>query len=222
VAQTFGSVDYFQPFGKTFRGGVRVSVGDVEGSTRADLAVAMGFYGAEVKVYDGSRFGFSDFKAAPAPVPGPVNPTAAIDFKVGPKTYRGGLSIALGDLDGDGKLDLITGRNWLKPTLVETFSGLLTNPDGSPKPLGEGPIDPFDKNPARPTYALGVRVAAIDIDFDGIVDIIAASGGNNKSTVNIYSGADHHLLRTFQAIPQTPNSSLFTAGTAVSPVVQRT
>jgi hypothetical protein len=63
-----------------------------------------------------------------------------------------------------------------------------------------------------------VRVGAIDINFDGVADIIAASGGNNKSTVNIYSGADHTLLRTFAALPKTPNSSLFVAGTAVSPV----
>jgi hypothetical protein len=218
VAQMFGSADYFQPFGKTFKGGVRVAVGDVLGNSRADLAVAMGFYGSEVKVYDGTDFGGFKFTAA-APVPVPVNPTAVIDFKVGPASYKGGLSIALGDLDHDGKLDLITGRNWLKPTLVETFSGLLKDANGKPTSLG-APIDPFDKNPAHPTYALGVRVAAIDINFDGIVDIIAASGGNNKSVVNIYSGADHSLLRTFTAFAETPNSALFVAGTAVSPVVR--
>jgi uncharacterized repeat protein (TIGR01451 family) len=223
AAKTFGGSDtFFQPFGKTFKGGVRVAVGDVLGDSRADLAVAMGFYGAEVKVYDGlNLFGFrGDLAALAAPV-APPQPVAAIDFKVGPKTYRGGLSIGLGDLDGDGKLDIITGRNWLKPTLVETFSGLLKDPNGNPRMLGEA-IDPFDVNPAKPKYALGVRVAAIDVDFDGIVDIIAASGGNNKSTVNIYSGADHHLIRTFTGLPGTPNSALFAAGTAVSPVARQT
>jgi hypothetical protein len=187
----------------------------VLGDSRADLAVAMGFYGSEVKVYNGDQFGGLKFLAAA--LPPPPGPVATIDFKVGPASYKGGLSIALGDLDGDGKLDLITGRNFFKPTLVENFSGLLKDGNGNPEMLGAA-IDPFDKNPLHPTYALGVRVGAIDIDFDGIVDIIAASGGNNKSTVNIYSGADHHLIRTFTAIPQTPNSSLFTAGTAVSPV----
>jgi hypothetical protein len=88
---------------------------------------------------------------------------------------------------------------------------------GDPLAIGSA-INPFDKNPLRPLYALGVRVAAIAIDFDGAADIIAASGGNNKSKVNIYSGKDHHLLRTFTALPTTPNSSLFVAGTAVSPV----
>ena len=217
AAEMFGTADYFQPFGKTFRGGVRVAVGDVLGDSRADLAVAMGFYGAEVKVYNGDVFGGFKFNLAAAPVPVPVNPNAALDFKVGAKTYRGGLSIALGDLDGDGKLDLITGGNYYKPTLVESFSGVLKDGNGNPEMLG-ATIDPFDKNPAKPTYALGVRVAAIDINFDGVADIIAASGGNNKSTVNIYDGVTHDLIRTFTAIPQSLNSSLFVAGTEVSPV----
>jgi len=86
--------------------------------------------------------------------------------------------------------------------------------------VGEWTKYSVNVSPSASSYTFGVRVAAIDIDFDGIVDIIAASGGNNKSTVNIYSGADHTLLRTFSAIPGTPNSALFTAGTAVSPVVQ--
>jgi serralysin len=150
-------------------------------------------------------------------VPVLVNPMATIDFKIGATNYRGGVSVALGDLDGDHKQDLIVGRNYGRPTIVEDFSGLLKDMMGRPLQLGAA-IDPFDKNVLKPTYALGVRVAAIDIDFDGIADIITASGGNNKSTVDIYSGADHHLLRSFTALPHTPNSALFTAGTSVSPV----
>jgi hypothetical protein len=224
AAKTFGGSDtFFQPFGKTFKGGVRVAVGDVLGDTRADLVTGMGYYGAEVKVYDGNALNGPrpTFSLAPllAAVPPPA-PVAAIDFKVGAKTFRGGVSVALGDLNRDGKLDLIIGRNSGRPTVVEAFSGLLKDGNGNPAPIGMA-IDPFDKNPLRPTYALGVRVAAIDIDFDGIADIIAASGGNNKSTVNIYSGATHELLRTLTALPNTPNSSLFAAGTEVSPVYKK-
>jgi hypothetical protein len=213
--RTFGGSDtFFQPFGKTFRGGVRVAVGDVLGDGTADLVTGMGLYGAQVKVYDGDALNGPRPTLTAVVAPAPV---AALDFKIGAKTYRGGVSVALGDLDGDHKLDLIIGRNWGKPTLVENFSGLVKDTLGNPLAIGSE-INPFDKNPLRPTYALGVRVGAIDINFDGVADIIAASGGNNKSTVNIYSGADHHLLRTFTALPATPNSSLFVAGTAVSPV----
>ena len=49
---------------------------------------------------------------------------------------------------------------------------------------------------------------------DGIADIIAASSGAAKSAVNIYSGTDHRLLRTFAAVPDLPNSGLFVAASA--------
>jgi uncharacterized repeat protein (TIGR01451 family) len=219
-ARSFGGSDtFFQPFGKAFRGGVRVAVGDVLGDNSADLVTGMGLYGSEVKVYDGDALNGPrpTFTLGPLVTSLPSAPVAALDFKIGAKTYRGGVSVALGDLDGNGKLDLIVGRNWGRPTLVETFSGLLKDTLGNPQAIGSA-INPFDPNPLRPLYALGVRVGAIDIDFDGVADIIAATGGNNKSTVNIYSGATHELLRTFTALPQTPNSALFTAGTAVAPV----
>jgi hypothetical protein len=194
----------------------------VLGDGTADLVTGMGYFGSQVKVYDGDALNGPrpTFTLAPLAVPAtpPPPPVASLDFKVGAKTYRGGVSVAVGALDHDNKLDLIVGRNSGKPTVVEAFSGLLKDANNNPLAIGSI-ITPFDANPLKPKYALGVRVAAIDIDFDGVADIIAGSGGNNKATVSIYSGADHtQLLRTFSALPKTPNSSVFVAGTAVSPV----
>jgi uncharacterized repeat protein (TIGR01451 family) len=218
LAQSFGKADtFFHPFSKAFIGGVRVSVGDVLGNGRADLVVSTSTAGAEVKVYDGQTI-----PNHPVPAGSPaVAPVAALDFKVGATTYRGGVSVALGDLDGDHKADLIVARNSGKPSVIESFSGLLKTGAGLPRAIGST-ITPYDANPLQPTYTLGVRVAAIDIDFDGIADIITAPGGNQQSFVKIYSGANHAtLLRTFTAFPETPTAALFVAATAVTPVVAR-
>ena len=45
-------------------------------------------------------------------------------------------------------------------------------------------------------------------------DPAAASAGGAKSVVNIYSGADHTLLRTFSVFPTQPSSALFVAASA--------
>ena len=183
------------PFGTKFKGGVRVAVGDVNGDGKDDLIVGQGTRGAGVKVFSGD------------------STTVLHDFKIGKTSYKGGVSVAAGDLDGDGKADLIIGRNTGKPTLIETFSGLTHTALGSP-------ILPFDLNPAKPKYTHGVRVAAIDVNADGIADIIAASGGKGGSAVKIFDGATHSELSAIAAYPLYPNSALFVAGSSTVPSVR--
>ncbi len=183
------------PFGTKFKGGVRVAVGDVNGDGKDDLIVGQGTRGAGVKVFSGD------------------STTVLHDFKIGKTSYKGGVSVAAGDLDGDGKADLIIGRNTGKPTLIETFSGLTYLALGSP-------ILPFDLNPAKPKYTYGVRVAAIDVNADGIADIIAASGGRGGSAVKIFDGATHSELSAIAAYPLYPNSALFVAGSSTVPSVR--
>ena len=43
----------FYPFGKSYHGGVRVAIGDVDGNGSQDLIVAQGNFGHQVKVYSG-------------------------------------------------------------------------------------------------------------------------------------------------------------------------
>jgi len=166
----------FTPFGKGFKGGVRVAVGDVDGfgskeilpeagdSREGDIIVGQGYYGGTVKAYKG------------------LSDEVIAQVKVGKKGYKGGVSVAVADITGDGRADLIIGRNSGKPSVVEVFDGRTLQQVGVT-------LNPFDENPGKPKNTFGVRVAASDVNGDGIADIITSVGIKNQSLVKFYDGA---------------------------------
>lgn len=163
----------------------------------------MGFRGAQVKVYDG------------------ISDTVLRDFKVGTKSYKGGVSVATGDINGDGFTDLIVGRNSGKPSVVEVFSGIPLAPGQTvPTRLG-AEINPFDIDPAKPKNIFGVRVAAVDVDLDGIAEIITSVGVKNGSQVKVFKATTamdgsvtYSVLadRAITAYENFPNVALWVAG----------
>jgi hypothetical protein len=195
--KTGALVETFQPFGANFKGGVRVAVGDITGSGIGDIVVGEGYGGSQVKVYSG------------------VTQTVLKNFAAAPAGYVDGVSVAVGDLSGTGKDDLIIGRNYGAPSSVEVYSGTAVTGTGKPMEIGT-PIIPFAKN-----YGYGVRVGTVEID--GIVDIIVAAGGLQGSTVKIYDGSDPSTLITeFNAFPDYPISSLWVAGSSPIPYIEST
>lgn len=195
------------PFGTKFHGGVRVAVGDVNGDGVADIIAGQGFGGNEVKVTtlqnrQETSVGSHVSVVKPAE-------TVLLDFEVGGKHYNGGVWVgAAADLNGDGKADIIVGRD-RGDTVIETYSGANGDLLHTITPFGT-------------RYKLGVRVAAADINLDGIADIIAGSGGRNNSTVKIFDGVTNMEIPalTFQAFPATPTGALFVAGTSPVPVLR--
>lgn len=220
-------VKEYTPFdigGKKFKGGVRVAVANVDGfgfqqpdsfpenlvgssnetSIEDDIIVGQGYYGGKVIVYKGRTDN----------VLGTIN--------VGGEGYKGGVSVAAGDLTGDGRADIVTGRNDGKPSVVEAFRF-----DGEGfTPYGNA-INPFDSDPLNPKNTFGVRVAVVDVNLDGIADIITSTGIKSGSQVRIYDGrlsrgftgggGDFHLLddketRQFTAYDGFPNVALWVAG----------
>ncbi len=178
----------YTPFGSKFKGGVRVAVGDVDGNGTEDIVLSQGDSGSRVQVYSGATT------------------TVLHDFKAAPKSHRTGIFVAAADIDGDGKADIIAGRDIRSAAIVESFSGVDHHSISRIVAFGQA-------------YRNGVRVAATDVNFDGIADIIATSGTKGGSQVKIFDGRSGSELPGFSAFPDFPDVSLFAAATTRVPSV---
>jgi hypothetical protein len=123
IASFFGIAD------SNFRGGSSVAIADLSGDGKADLVVGAGFSGGpRVAVYEGA----SVTKATPTRL---VN-----DFFALPDVaFRGGVSIDAGDVDGDGRADLIVGPGFGGGQRARVISGfdILANKGGTAAPLAD-------------------------------------------------------------------------------------
>ena len=160
----------FMPFEESFRGGVSVATGDVVGDESPDIVVAAASAGGpRVAVYDGAT--------------GEV----VKDFFVYEPTFRGGVSVAIGDVNGDGANDIITG----------------TGRGGGPRVTA---IDVETGNTLEnffafePTFRGGVNVGSDDVDDDGVDDIVVGAGVGGAPRVTVFDGDDTgNILMNFFA-----------------------
>ncbi|MBD1207810.1 MAG: VCBS repeat-containing protein [Ignavibacteria bacterium] len=180
-----------------------VSLGDVNGDGYLDIAVvAEGIAGTgtvDVRLNNGSGGFGNSAPGAPFQVPSPDNSSAMI---------------VLADVDGDGDLDVATGRRTGGALIVRLNSG---SGDFSISAVGS----PY------PTIGGTFGIASGDLDGDGDIDFIAGSEGTPD--VNIFLNATQPILTSFSptrntqtlqpnaAINLTYNQTMTTATASVQP-----
>jgi hypothetical protein len=175
-------VHSFFAFDASFRGGVRVAQGDVNGDGTPDIIVAAGPGGGpHIKVFNGRDLSllqsFFAFTAA----------------------FRGGLWVASGDVNADGRADVIVGADAGGGPHVRVFSG-----------ANGAELMNFFAYSA--TFAGGIRVGSGDVDGDGRDDVITGAGPGGGPHVKVISGANGSTLRSFFAYDAGFTGGVFVAG----------
>jgi subtilisin family serine protease len=151
----------FLAYDKAFRGGVNLAVGDFDGAGRRSIVTGAGAGGGpHVRVFD-------------------FNTSAIGGWFAFDRNFRGGVSVATGDIDGDGRDEVIAGAGPGGGPHVRIF-----RPDGTPI----GGFFAYDK-----AFRGGVSVATGDIDGDGRDDIIVATASGMPASVRVFSSRGEKL-----------------------------
>jgi len=107
-----------------------------------------------------------------------VNSLFAASFLPEAATYKGGIYVAAGDLNGDGSIQIVTSRSSTVPN-VEVFnaSDLLI---GNPTPIAKF-------NPYTSKYITGAQIAVGDVDGDTQDEIVTAPGSGQSALVEVFN-----------------------------------
>ena len=150
-----------------------VAIGDLDGDGKADLAVANNNINGTLSVFRNTG------------TPGTISYAAKIDFVTGGYSYP--ISVAIGDLDGDGKADLAVSNS--NQHTVSVFRNTGTS----------GAIS----YAAKIDFATGTNpysVAIGDLDGDGKADLAVANWGSNTLSVLRHESIASQTI-TFNPLP---------------------
>jgi glucose/arabinose dehydrogenase len=154
-----------------YTGGVRVATGDVTGDGIEDIITGTSQGGPpHIKVFEGVTGGL------------------VYSFYAFDPGFLGGVFVASGDVNGDGRADMIVSTA-TGSSHVKVFDGLTG-----------AEIRSFLTFPG---FAGGVTVAAGNLDGDSFADIIVGTA-TGASHVKAFSGASNALIRSFLAFDAFP------------------
>jgi hypothetical protein len=114
--------------------------------------------------------------------------------------FRGGVNVAAGDLDGDGRADIITGSGAGGGPVVGVYSGATGQPLGQYLTMDPG-------------FRGGVWVAAAGagVTADGVADVVTGAGPGGGPRVDVLDGQTGAVDDTFFAFDPA-----FTGGITVA------
>jgi hypothetical protein len=177
---TDGSLLYeFNPYGGLFNSDVSVAVGDVNGDGIPDLVTGASAGNPNVKVFNGAAFVYGSFNAA--------NPGADVITSFFPYAlqFNVGANVAVGDVNGDGFADIVTGASVGNPD-VRVYNG---------RDIATGTFNATGSSllaqwfPYGLNFNIGANVGAGDINHDGFADVVTGATAGNPD-VRVYNGRD--------------------------------
>jgi subtilisin-like proprotein convertase family protein len=186
----------FAPY-PNFTGGVRVAMGDFDGDGNAELVTAAGPGGGpHVIVWslnpDGSIGGVID------------------SFMAYDQNFKGGVFVATGDVDGDGRAELVTAPDTGGGAHVKIFSD--TDHDGK---LSDNLVDQFFP---FANFTGGVRLALGNTNNTGGDEVIVAAGPGGGPHVMVFTDSDADRAVSDQPVVEQfmAYSPAFTGGVFVA------
>lgn len=168
----------FMAFNPDFRGGVNVAAGDLDGDHRAEIVVTPDAGGGPiVRVFSGA------------------SGTMMTQFNAYDPAFRGGANVALGDVSGDGTLDIITGAGVGGAPHVRVFDGSrLANPTVTSEFFA------YDL-----AFRGGVFVAAVANPVQNAPDLVVTGagvgGGPHVKVYDVANPANPTMTASFMAYP---------------------
>ena len=131
-----------------------------------------------------------------------ANGNDTISFMAYQKNFLGGVRVAVGDVNGDGFADVITGTGAGALGHVKVFDGTR---------LGRTSAILMSFPAFQNSFRGGVFVAAGDVTGDGRADIIVAPDGGARPLVRVFDGKTGAEIRSFLAYSPT-----YTGGVTVA------
>lgn len=161
------------PFGNKYAGGIEVAAGDLNGDGIADILAGadLATASSQVRTYNGATgIAFSGWY-------GSFNPYSGNAF--------GGVRVAAGDVNGDGRAEIIVTPAASTPT-VKIYNPAATS-------LNTGLFKSFAGYSGN--QAGGIFVSAGDLNGDGKAEVIVGGSASSPGQVRIFNGTTGTVLR---------------------------
>ncbi|MBA3316191.1 MAG: hypothetical protein H0T47_23240, partial [Planctomycetaceae bacterium] len=170
----------FFPYAQEFTGGISIAVGDVDGDGKAEIFAGLASKGGAIRVFDGATGGMLSA------------------FYAYNQNFSGGLNIAAGDVDGDGRVEVIAAPvSGLGPAVrvFEAISGKVRSA-----------FYVYENS-----FRGGVNVAAGDLDGDGKAELITSPASLAGPPVSVVDALTGNVRKSFYAF-----SAAFSGGVSVA------
>ena len=173
-------VTEFAPYGPSYTGPVSVAVGDVNGDGFRDVITGGTVDNPLVKVFDGKAIRDGTFDSAHP------DRNLLASFTAYESLFHVGVNVAVGNIDGDGFTDIVTGASIGNPHVKVYDTAAIANGTFAQNPEASVVASFF-------AYAinadLGANVAVGDVTHSGFADVITGATSGNPH-VKVYRGQD--------------------------------